>query len=805
MDIPQLPNVPPESSAPNPAGIKGAIAAIFGGGKAAAAPVLPPDPYADNKALLETFKLAYRQCFDRRQMFEMIWWRNLLYALGRQWIYYDRASGQWLDKRLQKWIPKPVTNKIAETVAAIMSVFGSVDLSADCKPVGGNPKDVQAAETANRYEGPLRVEHDMERVETEGDFWLVTLGNVFWHLWWDVNGGGTFTLIPNEQCLTCTKVWTPVEIKNAGNVCPECGMNTFEDATDDDGQPVGTRINQGRGRTDAVSPLEIAMPSVYTMFDDTPVLIRVRWRTEEYCTDNYPAEFLSTIAWESASSEHTLQLYRGLSAATEIGSMPGGSNTGSGGSGNGDQKGVTEYELWMKPCRKYAKGLVLRVCGDGENAQIVPLKEQGLPGPLPVVTPQGERVWPWVHIPYEHFGGRLWARSPLEHLIEKQNQLNQIDSLMQLIIQRTANPVWLEPKGSEVKKFTGEPGLVVKYNPLIAGGNAKPERIEGAQVPSSLVTIREMILSDIENLAGTYDIIKGQKPTGVEAFSALQLLVERSQSRYGPVLANRGRGYRRWFQIAIEMERQFGPKERAEAVLGPNGAYTQATFKQIDLAGAMRVEVEDGSQMPKTSLGKRAAIEQLRNFGVIDPRNPDTAYRILQIFGATDLWPGLDYDVKSALQEQDAFEQWAMTAEFAPQPLMGPTGAVVMDPVSGQPAPAGPPVANTPPPGQNEVWFNQAVHIAEHKKWANGDAMQQLMKEKPDLKQYVTWMIQQHEAVLAQQAQDAAMAAAGPVGAGSDGKGVAGGRAMSNSNAESGDTSAVPSGNGNGQPGTGPM
>lgn len=801
MDYPQLPQIPPPSSAPDAPGANAAIAALFGRGPAPGAAV-PHDPYTDMDGLQQCFRDAHRRCFDRREVFETVWWRLLLYILGRQWIYLDRASGRWLDKRLQKWIPKPVTNKIAETVAAILSVFGSVELSAVARPEGADPKDVQAAETATKYEPAIRADHNMEEVELEADFWLSSLGNVFLHPWWDSGGSGPQRFIPFEQCQVCTKVSSPAEIKAAGHVCPECGNAQFDAAVDaETGEPVGQRVSQGRGRTDAVSPFEVAMPPVYAKADDSPELIRIRWRPRQYAEDHYPADVLATITWEKQSSEQTLQLYRSLANATDLGSLP----SLGGGEASNEVEGVTEYELWMKPCKKYPRGLVLRAIGDGEDAKILTLPDEALPGPLPLKTPQGEYVWPWIHIGYERFGGRLWHRSPLEHLIEKQNQINQIDSLIQLIVQRTSNPVWLEPKGAEVKKFTGEPGLVVKYNPLVAGGNAKPERIEGSQVPSSLVKIREMLLTDIENLAGTYDIVKGQKPTGVEAFSALQLLVERSQSRYGPVLKNRGKGYRRWYQLALEMERKWGPVERAQSVMGPNGAYTLLHFQKADLMGSVKIEVEDGSQMPKTSLGKRAAVEQLKNFGVINMQNPETAYRILQIFGQTDLWPGLDANIQSALREQDEFEKWALSANFMPgalEPMMGPAGALVADPATGQPmTQQGPPQPDTPPPGEVKVWHDHAVHAAEHRKWANGDTMQRLLKEKPEIEPYLTWMIQQHDIILQQQAMaQAAMQGGGP-GAenGRDGKGVGGGRAMANSNQESGKPGVV------GQPGQQPM
>jgi hypothetical protein len=58
--------------------------------------------------------------------------------------------------------------------------------------------------------------------------------------------------------------------------------------------------------------------------------------------------------------------------------------------------------------------------------------------------------------------------------------------MMKMIVMRMANPVWLEPKGAEVEKFTGEPGLVVKYNPLTSINGAKPERIPGEGPNQSL-------------------------------------------------------------------------------------------------------------------------------------------------------------------------------------------------------------------------------------------------------------------------------------------------------------------------------
>jgi hypothetical protein len=434
------------------------------------------------------------------------------------------------------------------------------------------------------------------------------------------------------------------------------------------------------------------------------------------------------------------------------------------------------------------------VAGD-QSPTIVRDETQGMPGPLPYTTADGNPLFTWVHIPYERFGGRIWGRSPHDRIIHKNDQLNQTDSLVQLIIQRMSNPVWLEPKGSEVKKFTGEPGLVVKYNPLLAAGNAKPERIEGSNVPHSVIAWRQQQLIDIETLSGTTDALKGARPAGVEAFSAMQLLVERAQSRFAMVLSERGMGYRQWYKIALEIERAYGPEERFFAVMGPNGTWQNQIFKQSDLTGSVQVIVEDGSQAPKTNLGKRASIQQLQQMGIVNPKDPDQAYTILKIYGETELMPVLDLDVKSALQEQDAFERWSQSAESMmaaqQQGMMSQAYATVADPTTGQPMQA-PPMET---PFVRKPWQNDPVHLSEHRKWALSDTATQLFAQRPELEAPFAAHLAEHETqAMLQSTGMPRFGGAVPMlpGPGQEpGHGPGAGQALSNSTRESGNPADV--------------
>jgi hypothetical protein len=778
------------------------LAAAFTG-----APVFqkPPDRYADDKKLLKFGEACKHEALQYRWVYERAWWRNILYLLGRQWIYYDISRGQWVDKRLAKWIPRPVTNKVAEVHQSIISVFEAVSLVTKVRPGGSNPKDISTAEICDKIEPLLVNEHQWGRSRRLMDFWLIATGNVFLHTWWDKFAEAGDVLVPFIECPGCGTVAAAIEAQETGYVCQNCGTpnapTTPPPTAVDGAAPAPMPFSTGRGTTDVVSPFEIGVPAGYTDFRQVPWVLRMRWRSKEWYEKSYP-DIAKTMQFSKGSDDRSMQLYRSIAGQSDIANSPFALMAGT----DAEQgEGTTEYELNVKPNREYPQGLILRWAGK----QVIRDEQQSLPGPLPYKTAKGNPLFPWVHIPYERFGGKIWGRSPHDLIIQKNDQINQIDSLTQLIIQRTANPIWLEPKGAEVQKFTGEPGLVVKYNPLIAGGSAKPERIEGANVPGSLIQIRGQLMSDIETLSGTYDVLKGSKPAGVEAFSAMQLLVERSQSRFGPVLAERGEGYRQWFLCALELERSFGSPDRFYTIMGPNGKWQIQHFKNADLAGDVEVVIEDGSQAPKTNLGMRAAIQQLQQLQMLNPQDSDQTFAIYKAFGQTQLIPQLDADVKSSLQEQDEFEQWAMSPAATPMPVQ----TIKTDPLTGQQSLA---VENTyaePPSLRAEKWHNHAVHLQEHRKWLLGDTGKRLITQQDHLRALVEAHLALHEMMMMQVAQGMpAFAEAPPVpsmppggAAPAPASGAGGARALLNSNAESGNPNDVPHAAGPQAPGQAPV
>lgn len=717
------------------------------------------NPFDETK-LLELFKNIKQEALEYRWIWEREWLRDLFYVSNRQWIFYHPTKREWVDKRLQKWVPRPVTNKMAETVQAIRSNLAAINLAVVARPVGSDTQSIAAAEIADQMSPLIHEEHLMSQVMREADFWFIATGNSCLQLSWDIDIRENRTFIPSEQCTQCQQVMPPQAIIDGGNHCPTCQGTSFVKAPGTDGpngNASGQWISFGKGKTTALSPFEYAIPSNITRWDDLPYIIRLRWRDKHWFEANHP-EILNKITFQKSPSERSLQIFKSLALTNDVG-------TGSqfaylGAAGAHTVEGVTEYELWMKPTKDYPQGLVARFIGD-TTPVVLPMPEESIPGPFPFKDIEGNPLFPFVHAQYEHMGGRIWGRSAISPLIQKQDQLNQLDSLVQLCVQRMANPVWVLPEGAGIDQFTGEPGLQIKWNPLAAGGNGKPERLAGVPIDQSLMSYREQIIKDIEELSGAFDIIKGQKPTGVEAFSALQLLVERSQSRFTSAFQSRGEMYRRWFGLAIELERQFGPQQRTWAVIGPNKGYTFRHFEHAQLQGDISFAIEDGTNMPKTALGKRAAIEQANQLGLINPQDPDQKYALLSTFGLSDLVPSLNIHVQAALNVQDEFERWVE----APQ---GPSPLVI------------------------KPWFDLHIHLQERIKWLNTDKMREVMATNPAIEQILSAHLQQLQLALQPPPMPGPAAPGGPKPAG--GKPTPGGQAMTNSNHHSAAPATVPHG-----------
>jgi DNA-directed RNA polymerase subunit RPC12/RpoP len=292
------------------------------------------------------FDKLKREAMEYRWIWEREWLRDLYYVANRQWITFHPTRREWVDKRLQKWVPRPVTNKMAETLQSIRTNLGAINLSVKARPIGNDAQSVAAAEITDQISPLIHTEHDMDQVMREADFWLITTGNACLQISWNKDVRFNKVFVPHEQCLTCGAVVPPKAVVDAGQHCPQCRGTFLEKAKGPDGKPIGEFVAFGKGKTTALSPFEYAFPPNITRFDDLPYIIRLRWRDKHYYEANHP-EIISRITWEKSPADRSMQIFKSLALTNDVG-------TGSqfaylGAAGAHTVEGATEYELWLRP------------------------------------------------------------------------------------------------------------------------------------------------------------------------------------------------------------------------------------------------------------------------------------------------------------------------------------------------------------------------------------------------------------------------------------------------------------------------
>ncbi len=261
-----------------------------------------------------------------------------------------------------------------------------------------------------------------------------------------------------------------------------------------------------------------------------------------------------------------------------------------------------------------------------------------------------------------------------------------------------ANGVWLIPEGTDVQTPSGEEGTVIRYSPLGSGG-AKPERVEGNRLPSSFVEWLRFTDEQMENLAGTYDILKGDRPPNVSSGYAMQILTERAQSRFAHLYANYEVAHAALGKGLFLLFRNHAPETIYFKIKGEEARWTVLAIERADLKGGIDIRVEAGSARPKTSLEKKAAVEQLLSMGVVDVTDPDVRTRLFSLYGVPELQPQTQAVDEQIAREHATLIAWARS---------------LTDPNTGEPPPDLTPEQMMLPVLVDPLLDNHQLHLLRH-------------------------------------------------------------------------------------------
>lgn len=567
---------------------------------------------------------------------------NALFYLGQQWITYDTSLRGFRYVNYNTKSPRPVTNRYKAILDSIDSVLARVDPQLSAAPGTEKDDDRLTAELAQHVVKYCEKVVRLPELRARLSKGLVILNDMYLVLGYDIEGGPR-NLVPAWVCPQHPmRPYSALEAQQLGGVCPEDGQPLVQDPDPSH----GTEVPEGVLTTDVVTPFEMWVDYSIDKMCDQPVVMWRRMRPYPWVWQRYPETKGKVVKGYNATADIGLQYLYTIIRLTP-------SKYGSVFGSQVFSESVLVDDVWILPDKDLPKGAMVRVVNEDTIVEAVDLAyHDGTP------DKPGRPFIPVVHYRYDYVPGAHVATGPADHLKEPQKERNRLQASVSLYFARSGNGVWAIPEGADLPTITGDEGLILRYDYKATGG-ATPQRIEGARLPASFWQRFNQIDNDMDNIAGTYDILRGNRPPNVESGYALDILRDRAQSRFSTLFMNWERGYAEWARMAFYIFRLHAPDEVYYQLRGEEGRWLVQKIKAADLRGGVDLDVESGSGQPKSLLQHRAAMEQAINMGLINPQDPKQRLKGLRIIGLPEMVGDMDADDRYISEEHQEFIKWA--------------------------------------------------------------------------------------------------------------------------------------------------
>lgn len=578
-------------------------------------------------AKIETF---YKQDNAQKAALAYEWERNHLFLDGRQWLVYEGSrdkGGQWTEFKPfaeNDYIPRPITNYIFDSYQTLKGYLLKNKPRITVSPNTQTYEDKTAAMIAE-----LVSETNWSRLNESSNYenaasCLITYGTVFKKSYWD-NSSASSVKVPRmmQQPVTDPNTMQPT------------GQMTEVQATDPlTGAPLFDTLPLGDVNTGVLEPYRIALDPLATDLHEARWIMEYSIRPLSWIKETYGRQEpgytgrVDEVKEEKSLPNSIRRMYQlRTSSGTQayIGQLSG---TGSAGSPEMIENAAIVKEYYQRPSEKFPQGRLVVV------ANKIPLYD----GPsLSDGEEQGD--WhPYSECRWERVPGRFWGKGPLDDACEIQKQINSIDSVIILTRKTQAIPQRLETEGMVVNgQWTGQPGQRVKYRP---GPNGeKPELIPASGVDAQVWQEREQKVNDLKQITGAVDILKGDRPPGVTAASALALLFEVGTGKLFPVL-DRWKNFtesdqKKQLKLVAKKYREPRP-EFIRLLVSKNSELTPElvqSFVGADLHDNCNVVIEASSSIPKLKAAEHALLLELQQTGALNLNDPQNRTEFLSRLG----------------------------------------------------------------------------------------------------------------------------------------------------------------------------
>jgi hypothetical protein len=387
---------------------------------------------------------------------------------------------------------------------------------------------------------------------------------------------------------------------------------------------------------------------------------------------------------------------------------------------------VLMHEVWIKPNghRLFPEGGLLTVI----NSKVVQRIDK-------YPYPHGE--FPFAK--FDHIQtGKFYSDSTITDLIPLQRELNRTRSQIIESKNMMAKPQLIAPKGSiQPRKITSEPGQVIEYTP----GLTPPTPLPMQSLPAYVLQEVDRLMQDMDDIAGTTEMSRGQNPSQVTAYSALSYLQDQSETKLSASVASVEEFVEKIARLYLKYVVYYWDMPRTVKAVGKDKMIEVSAWKGSDLKGNVDIRVEAGSAIP---LGKQQRQTFLLDLFKLGALPPESLLELLEMRDLEDAQSEFLLDKQQVQRENLLLMN--IGAEVPPE-MLQPT----MDPMTGQELPPQIPQIFMP-----HSYDNHEAHIAYH----NNFRKTQEFEQSPDV---VKQLFEQHVMLHQQALMGVNPAMGGPV------------------------------------------
>lgn len=564
----------------------------------------------DDKELLaatnELFESSQRDY--TRMMMERIWFRNVLYYLGEQYLEYVKSSQSFRRRILPDYIPTPVSNEIREYVRSVKAMLLNQKMITKIAPNSTDKDDIKAAELGETLLQWLDTvnEGEIKDEEEKVALCLPLFGVGFMR---------TFPYMENDQWIF-DKYGNPIMTGEVGaeSIIP---FQVFVDF-------LGDRLTKKRW-------VGIQTLKSKEWVEDT-FKVKVSGNSNALATD-YTKRLMKMVGQVSP--------WKGAGVDTSSSNLD-------------DDDLVLFREIEMKPTLAFPNGRYVICCEDKV------LKKYDR---LPISTENGKWHYSLTDFHFDYLPGCFWSDAGVNNLISPQNTINEIDQALSINRKGLARPKLFSPGKINLKRIDEVSGLGVgmialEYDPLLSGG-AKPQIENGTPLPAQILEERNIQRAVIQDVSGDpKNILRGQSPGSKASGIMVDILRETAERGRYPDIDRYTRSMTRVKKKMLLVAQEIMTEERILKLAGRGNTWKIVKFKAADLRNNTDLRMELDSGLSSTNAGKMNILLDFAQKGILGnvAEDKELKQELLRRAGLSGFTEQENPDVKRAEHENSLIE-----------------------------------------------------------------------------------------------------------------------------------------------------